>query len=81
MYSSAFDEELSGGTISALKAAKLLPFVDKRRSSNSSIVLLVYENQKYRPVISEWGNAVGVHIFRVVDRAPYSDDFGKNALK
>ena len=75
------DDELSECTMEALRAYGMLPFTDMRRSTGARVHLRVYENQKYRPMVGEWGSARGVHLFPAIDRAPYSDDFGKHRLE
>lgn len=80
MYNNTNDDILSDDIQDQLRTSGLFPFVDSRYSSNNKIQLLVYENQKYRPIVGEWGSATGVHLFPAIDRAALSDDFGKHAL-
>jgi len=49
--------------------------------SNESISLQVFENEKYRPVLLEWGSAKGIHIFPPWDRNPFTDDIGKYSIR
>lgn len=64
-----------------LKTKNLFPFIVPEESSNNKITFLIYENQKYRPVIGSWGNVIGVHLFPAVDRRPYSNEAGNKALR
>ena len=74
-------EDLSEELIEDLKLKGLLSFVVFEQSTNSAITLMVYDNEKYRPIVREWGSAVGIHIFPPLDRHPFSDDLGKHSIR
>jgi hypothetical protein len=67
--------------VEELKARNLFPFVDPQESTCNNLTIEIYENQKYRPVLREWGSVVGVHLFPPVDRRPYTNDNGTYALR
>ena len=50
-------------------------------SSDESISLQVFENEKYRPMLLEWGSAKGIHLFPPWDRNPFTDDIGKHSIR
>lgn len=64
-----------------LKTKNLFHFIIPTESSNNKITLLIYENQKYRPVIGSWGNVIGVHIFPSVDRRPFTNEAGNKSWR
>ncbi len=74
-------EDLSEELIEDLRLKGLLSFVVIEQSSNSAITLLVYENEKYRPIVREWGSAVGIHILPPLDRRPFTDDLGNHSIR
>ena len=74
-------EDLSDELIEDLKAKGLLSFVLFEQSTNHAITLLIYDNEKYRPIVREWGSAVGIHIFPPIDRRPFTDDMGKHSIR
>lgn len=74
-------EDLSEELIEDLRLKGLLSFVVIEHSSNSAITLLVYENEKYRPIVREWGSAVGIHILPPLDRRPFTDDLGNHSIR
>lgn len=74
-------EDLSDEIIEDLKIKGLLNFVVFEQSSNSAITVMVYDNEKYRPLVREWGSAVGIHIFPPLDRRPFTDDLGKHSIR
>jgi hypothetical protein len=74
-------EELPYESIEALRSKNLLSFVSFEETSCKHITLIIYENQKYRPLIGEWGGITGVHLFAGVDRRPFTDESGENILK
>ena len=74
-------EDLSEELIEDLRLKGLLSFVVIDQSSNSAITLLVYENEKYRPIVREWGSAVGIHILPPLDRRPFTDDLGNHSIR
>jgi hypothetical protein len=63
-----------------LKAKSLYVFIVPEESSCNKITLLIYENQKYRPIIGSWGNVIGVHIFPRVDCRPFTNEAGTKYL-
>ena len=67
--------------IEELKAKNLYAFVSPTESTCNKIVLVIYENQKFRPVIGNWGSNVGVHIFPRVDRPQFSNEIGNKGLR
>ncbi len=67
--------------IEELKAKNLFPFVNAEESTCNNLTIEVYENQKYRPVLREWGSVIGVHLFPPVDRKPHTNDNGSKALR
>lgn len=73
-------DELPYELLETLKSKGLLPFVVKRDTSCNHITLVIYENQKYRPLIGEWGGIIGVHLFAGVDRRPFTNEDGKIPL-
>jgi hypothetical protein len=74
-------EDLSEEILEDLKLKGLLSFVVFEQSSNSAITLMVYDNEKYRPIVREWGSAVGIHIFPPLDRRPFTDEPGKHSIR
>lgn len=74
-------EDLSEELIEDLKVKGLHSFVVVEQSTNSAIKLLVYENEKYRSIVREWGSAVGIHILPPLDRRPFTDDLGKHSIR
>ena len=74
-------EDLSDEIIEDLKIKGLLNFVVFEQSSNSAITVMVYDNEKYRPIVREWGSAIGIHIFPPLDRRPFTDDLGKHSIR
>lgn len=74
-------EDLTEELLEDLKLKGLLSFVLFEQSTNSAITLLVYENEKYRPIVREWGSAVGIHILPPLDRRPFTDDLGKHSIR
>ena len=74
-------EDLSEDVIESLRVKGLLNFVVFEQSSNTAITLMVYDNEKYRPIVREWGAVVGIHIFPPMDRKPFTDDLGKHSIR
>lgn len=73
-------EKLPFDLTEELKAKNLSAFVNLEESSCNLISIIIYENQKYRPLIRDWGSIIGVHIFPAVDRRPYTNERGTKAL-
>lgn len=73
-------EELPYEIIEALRAKNLLPFVDLQETSCNQLTIIVYENQKFRPLIGEWGGIVGIHLVPGVDRRPFTNEGGDRQL-
>ena len=67
--------------IEELKAKNLFPFVCPTESKCNHLTIEVYENQKYRPVIRDWGSVMGVHLFPYSDRRPLTDETGNKILQ
>ena len=72
--------------IEELQLKGLYPFVvldgtNVNCSSDVSISLQVFENEKYRPMLLEWGSAKGIHLFPPWDRNPFTDDIGKHSIR
>lgn len=74
-------DTLSEKIVEALRNQGLYHFTLLEKSTNDTINLLVYENEKYRYVLREWGSAIGIHIFPPIDRRPLTDDKGKHVIK
>lgn len=74
-------EDLSEEVVEELRVKGLYSFVAFNQSSNNSITLSVYDNEKYRPIVREWGSAVGIHLFPPLDRKPLTDDMGKHSIR
>lgn len=66
-----------------IKANGYRPFVAYDRSTDSSIVVLMYENQRWQPFLKDsqkWGSIVGIHLHSLFDRAPFSDESGSHSV-
>ena len=64
-----------------LKAKNLSYFVLRAESKVEELVIEVYENQSWHPVLQSWGSIVGVHLNAVLDRSPYTDESGTKVLR
>lgn len=64
-----------------LRAKNLSHFVLRKESKIEEIIVEVYENQSWHPVLQSWGSVVGVHLNAVLDRSPYTDESGTRVLK
>jgi len=64
-----------------LRAKNLSHFLLRSESNPNSIVVEVYENQAWHPVLQTWGSVVGVHLNAVLDRSPYTDESGTKVLR
>jgi hypothetical protein len=64
-----------------LRAKNLSHFVLRKESKVEEIVIEIYENQSWHPVLQTWGSVVGVHLNAVLDRSPYTDESGTRVLK
>ena len=71
---------ISEDVLDELKAKNLLPFVLDNESQTECIKFSVYENEKYRAVIGEWGSVRGVHLIRGIDRSPFTNEQGNIPL-
>jgi hypothetical protein len=74
-------EDISEEVIEDLKNKGLYPFVVRELSSNTAITISIFENEKYRPIVREWGSAIGIHLIPPFDRKPFTDDFGKRSIR
>lgn len=63
-----------------LRAKNLSHFLLRSESKVDTIVIEVYENQAWHPVLQTWGAVVGVHLNAVLDRSPYTDESGTKVL-
>lgn len=63
-----------------LRAKNLSHFLLRNESKVDTIVIEVYENQAWHPVLQTWGAVVGVHLNAVLDRSPYTDESGTKVL-
>lgn len=64
-----------------LKAKNLSHFVLRAESKVEELVIEVYENQSWHPILQSWGSVVGVHLNAVLDRSPYTDETGTKVLR
>ena len=64
-----------------LRAKSLSHFVLRQESTVEELVIEVYENQSWHPVLQTWGSVVGVHLNAVLDRSPFTDESGSRILK
>lgn len=64
-----------------LRAKNLSHFVLRKESTVEDIVIEVFENQSWHPVLQTWGSVVGVHLNAVLDRSPYTDESGARVLQ
>ncbi len=69
-------EALPFEIIETLRAANLINFVNADETTPSKIQLEIYENQKYRPLIGEWGGIEGIHLLSGVDRKSFTTESG-----
>lgn len=74
-------EELPYEIIEALRSKNLLPFVELTETNCNRITIVIYENQKFRPIVGEWGGIAGVHLIPGVDRRPFTNEKGDQALR
>ena len=66
-----------------IKANAYRPFVAYDRSTDNSIVVHMYENQRWQPFLKDsqkWGSIVGIHLHSLFDRAPFSDESGSHSV-
>lgn len=73
-------EELPYELIEALRSKNLLPFLELPETSCNQLAIVVYENQKFRPIIGEWGGISGIHLIPGVDRRPFTNESGDRQL-
>lgn len=73
---SLFLQELSSDVEYELRAKNIYHFIQEERSNRDKIVVAVYENERWHPLLKTWGSVVGVHMHPVVDRFPLSDETG-----
>jgi hypothetical protein len=73
-------EELPYELIEALRSKNLLPFLELQETSCNQLTIVVYENQKFRPIIGEWGGIVGIHLIPGIDRRPFTNERGDQQL-
>lgn len=75
------NDELPEEVIEELKLKGLYHFVVFELTSSSAITISIFENEKYRPIVGEWGSAVGIHLIPPFDRKPLTDDNGKHSIR
>jgi hypothetical protein len=71
-----FSEEIKD----ELKSRGLLPYVLPEQSHSTTIVLEVYQNERWAPLLKSWGSIIGIHTNAMFDRAAYSDRTGNHPL-
>lgn len=64
-----------------LRAKNLANYVLRKESNVEEIIIEIYENQSWHPVLQTWGSVVGVHLNAVIDRSPYTDETGTKVLQ
>lgn len=64
-----------------LRAKNLVHYVLRKESNVEEIIIEIYENQSWHPVLQTWGSVVGVHLNAVIDRSPYTDETGTKVLQ
>ena len=64
-----------------LKAKNWTHFVCMEKSNVDSIVVKVYENESWHPILHTWGSVPGVHMGKVFDRPHLSDETGHRAIR
>jgi hypothetical protein len=74
--------KLSDAVRRAVKANNYQHFAAYESSSDDSIVMMIYENQRWHPVLTTqpWGSVVGVHLHHAVDRRPFTDETGYHSI-
>jgi hypothetical protein len=64
-----------------LRAKHLTNFVLRSESKPDEIVIEVYENEAWHPMLHTWGNVIGVHLNAVLDRSPLTDETGTKVFR
>ena len=64
-----------------LRAKNLSNFVLRKESKLTEIVVELYENESYHPVLQTWGSVVGVHLNALLDRSPLTDETGTKVYR
>jgi hypothetical protein len=64
-----------------LRAKSLTHFLLREESSKDCIVIEVYQNESWHPILQNWGSVVGVHLNAVLDRRPLTDETGNRVFR
>eukprot|EP00601_Ochromonadales_sp_CCMP2298_P001983 CAMPEP_0173182890 /NCGR_PEP_ID=MMETSP1141-20130122/8094_1 /TAXON_ID=483371 /ORGANISM="non described non described, Strain CCMP2298" /LENGTH=811 /DNA_ID=CAMNT_0014106045 /DNA_START=28 /DNA_END=2460 /DNA_ORIENTATION=- len=72
--------DLPGDIEDELRAKSLSHFLLREESSKDCIVIEVYLNESWHPILQNWGSVVGVHLNAVLDRRPLTDETGNRVF-
>lgn len=64
-----------------IKARNFSNIVLRDESSKDEIVIEVFQNEKWHPILKSWGSIEGIHLIKLFDRPPLTDDSGSNRIR
>lgn len=72
---------LSGDIEEDLKAKNLTHFVSRNECSLSEITIRIYENERWHPILKQWGSVPCVHLNKLFDRGHLTDESGNHVYR
>lgn len=72
---------LSGDIEDELKAKNLSHFVSRNECNLDAITIRIYENERWHPILKQWGSVPCVHLNKLFDRSHLTDETGNNVYR